>query len=31
MYNGFAKRMAGYAKSSDPAKKHIADLFRQAQ
>ena len=30
MYNGFARRMAAYAQSPEPAKKRIADLFRQA-
>jgi hypothetical protein len=29
MYQGFAKRMSGYAKSSDPGKKRLAELFRQ--
>jgi hypothetical protein len=29
MYNGFAKRMSGYAKSPDAGKKHLAGLFQQ--
>ena len=31
MYRGFAKRMSGYAKSSDAGKKHLAELFQRAQ
>jgi hypothetical protein len=31
MYNGFARRMAAYAQSPEPAKKRIAELFRQAR
>ncbi|MCL5098519.1 MAG: hypothetical protein M1608_13515 [Candidatus Omnitrophica bacterium] len=30
MYRGFAKRMTGYAQSTDPAKKHWAELFQNA-
>jgi len=30
MYNGYAKQMAGYAKSPDAAKKRLAGLFQQA-
>ena len=29
MYQGFAKRMSGYAKSSDTDKQRLAELFRQ--
>lgn len=31
MYNGFAKRMAVYAKSSDADKQHLSELFQQSQ
>jgi hypothetical protein len=31
MVNGFAKRMAAYAKSSDPRKKRLAELFQLSQ
>jgi hypothetical protein len=31
MYNGLARRMAGYAQSPDTAKKRIADLFQRAR
>jgi hypothetical protein len=31
MYNGFAKRMAGYAEKGDANQKRIAALFADAQ
>ena len=31
MYNGFAKRMAGYGKSPHPEQKRLAELFQRAQ
>ena len=31
MYNGFMKRMAGYAEKGDMQQKHIATLFSEAQ
>jgi hypothetical protein len=31
MYNGFIKRMAGYAEKGDTQQKHIATLFTEAQ
>jgi hypothetical protein len=30
MYHGFAKRMSQYANSSDPNRKHLAQLYQQA-
>jgi len=30
MFNGHGNRMIRYAASTDPAKKRIAELFRQA-
>lgn len=31
MFNGFAKRMAAYAKSADAGQKRLAELFEQAE
>ena len=31
MYNGFTKRMSGYAKSPNAGKKRLAELFQQAR